>query len=83
MTLFRFPEDDSQRDAWVRVIKWENWMPSEQSRLCQLHFISGRPSHVLNNLDYVTTLFNFKSTSATLEKSNMDRYERLQARRRK
>ena len=83
MTLFRFPEDESQRDAWVRAIKRENWTPSEQSRLCQLHFISGRPSRFPNNPDYVPTRFTFRSTSAILEKSNTDRYERLQARRRK
>jgi len=83
MTLFRFPEGESQRDAWVRAIRRENWMPNEDSRLCQLHFISGRPSRIPNNPDYVPTRFSFKSASATLEKSNMNRYERLQARRRK
>ena len=25
MTLIRFPEDELQRDAWIRAIKWEKW----------------------------------------------------------
>jgi len=58
-------------------------MPDKDSRLCQLHFISGRPSRYPNNLDYAPIQFSYKSTSAVIEKGNNDRYERLQARRRK
>ena len=83
MNLFRFPEDDLQRDAWIRAIRREKWMPDEDSRLCQLHFISGRPPRYPNNPDYAPTRFSYKSTSAVIEKSNINRYERLQARRRK
>ena len=83
MNLFRFPEDELQRDAWIRAIRREKWMPDEDSRLCQLHFISGRPSRYPNNPDYAPTQFSYKSTSAVIEKSNINRYKMLQARRRK
>ena len=35
--MFRFPEDELQRDAWVRAIEWENWTPNEQSAIA-FHF---------------------------------------------
>jgi len=68
MTFIRFPEDELQRDAWIKAIRREQWMPDKDSRLCQSHFISGRPSCYPNNPYYAPTRFSYKSTSAVIEK---------------
>ena len=74
--MFRFPTDPSRRDAWVRAIKRENWTPSE-------HFISEKPSHFPNNPDYVPSKFSFTVSTSSRQRDKINRYERLQARRRK
>ena len=83
MKLFRFPTDPSRRDGWIRAIKRENWMPNEYSMVCQLHFISGKPSGFPNNPDYVPSLFSFSTSNVARQRDNVDRYERLQARRKR
>lgn len=83
MKLFRFPTDPCRRDAWIRAIKRKNWMPSEYSMVCQLHFISKRPSRFPNNPDYVPSIFSFSRSTVASQRDNVDRYERLQARRKR
>ena len=90
--LFRIPSGKSvarkkKRRAWIRAIRRENWVPNKHSRICGLHFISGRPSRDPNNPDYIPTIFSFsnskenqlttrdKETTAT---SRHDRYLRRQ-----
>ena len=51
--------------------------------ICQLYFISGKPSRFPSSPDYVPLQFCYKSALADSEASNNARYERLQARRRK
>ena len=57
--LFRFPIGKKQREAWIRAIWREKWIPNDYSRICQLHFISGRPSRDSNDPDFVPTVFSF------------------------
>ena len=80
MKLFRFPTDPVRRDAWIRAIKCENWMPNEYSVVCKLHFISVKPSPFLNNPDYVPSIFSFSTSKVARQKGNV---ERLQARRKR
>jgi len=83
MSLFWFPEDRSRREAWVRAIRQENIVVNKYTRICQVHFTSGRPSRYPNQPDYVLTRFNHKSTSVAREDRNVAHYERLQVGRRK
>ena len=78
-----FSADPSQRDAWVRAVRRENWTPSEHSRICQLHFISGKLSPFPNNPGYVPSKFSFTESTSSRQRDNVSRYERLQAHRRK
>ena len=81
--MFRFPTDPSRRDAWVRAVRRENWTPSEHSRICKLHFISGKPSPFPNNPDYVPSKFSFTVSTSSSQRDKISRHERLQSRRRK
>ena len=40
--FFRFPEHDPKRTAWINAIRRKNWTPSESSRVCSVHFLSGK-----------------------------------------
>ena len=51
--------------------------------VCQLHFILKKPSHFPNNPDYVPSVFNFNTNSATCPKEKVDRFTRLQERRKR
>ena len=81
--MFRFPVDPSRRDAWIRAIRREHWKPTEYSMVCQLHFILKKPSRFPNNPDYVPSVFNFNTNSATCRKEKVDRFTRLQERRKR
>ena len=86
--LFRVPSGKSvackkKRRAWIRAIRRKNWAPNKHSRICSLHFISGRPSKGPNNLDYVPTIVSFTNHSTerdeeTTATSRHDRYLRRQ-----
>ena len=39
--FFHFPRDEERRSKWIAAIKRQNWTPSEYSRLCSAHFITG------------------------------------------
>lgn len=81
--MFRFPTDPSRRDAWVRAIRRENWKPNEYSVVCKLHFILEKPSRFPNNPDYVPSKFSFNTSSAVYQQDKLNRFVRLQARRKK
>ncbi|KAK7861885.1 hypothetical protein R5R35_001482 [Gryllus longicercus] len=38
--VFKFPADSQQRRKWIHAIKRENFVPSEHSVVCELHFQS-------------------------------------------
>ena len=81
--MFRFPVDPSRRDAWIRAIRREHWKPNEYSMVCQLHFILKKPSPFPNNPDYVPSVFNFNTNSTTCCEEKVDRFRRLQERRKR
>jgi len=64
----------------MRAIRCENWRPNEYSRICQLHFILGKSSPFPNNP--LPSKFSFGDATTGREIDTVDRYERLQARRR-
>lgn len=40
--FFRFPKENTRRKAWVQAVRREKWQPSDSSRICGLHFITGK-----------------------------------------
>ena len=83
MKLFRFPTNPSRRDAWIRAIRRDNWIPNEYSMVCQLHFILEKPSPFPNNPDYVPSKFSFSVVTPGRQVDTVARYDRLQARRKR
>lgn len=36
--IFRFPKDEARRRQWMIAVRRENWVPSDNSRICSIHF---------------------------------------------
>jgi hypothetical protein len=79
--LYRFPMDPERRSLWIQAIKREKWQPTEHSRICGRHFISGRPSRFRNDPDFVPSIFVFSKTKEKANASRVARYQRLIKRR--
>ncbi|XP_041959608.1 uncharacterized protein LOC121718606 [Alosa sapidissima] len=54
--VYRFPKENVQRDAWIAAVKRDGWIPTSNSRICSIHFISGKPSNDPLSPDYAPTL---------------------------
>jgi len=39
--FFRFPRDPERRQQWVNAIKRKDFVPTEHSRICSKHFVTG------------------------------------------
>ena len=68
---------------WVRAIRQENWKANEYNVVCKVHFILEKPSRFPNNLDYVPSKFSFNMSSAVYQQDKLNRFVRLQVRRKK
>ena len=74
VSFFRFPRRNKDRfDAWVRATRWNrrdsSWNPNFRDHLCSKHFVTGKPSTIENNPDYVPSIF---ATGLVRKKSKAD-----------
>ncbi|XP_049519022.1 uncharacterized protein LOC125943597 [Dermacentor silvarum] len=70
------------RHARVQAVRREKWQPSDSSRICGLHFITGAPSPFPNHPDWAPNVFAFKKANREAEEKKCDRYERTLKRKR-
>ncbi|XP_066263592.1 uncharacterized protein [Branchiostoma lanceolatum] len=70
-SFYRFPRDEPRRGRWIAAVKREDWLPTDSSRLCSTHFISGKKSDDTLSPDYVPSLFAYVS-SPVKRKRNRD-----------
>lgn len=47
----------SMRKRWTIATSRDKWLPSKHNRLCSGYFVSGRPSTILDSVDYVPSIF--------------------------
>ncbi|KAL3202170.1 hypothetical protein MRX96_012141 [Rhipicephalus microplus] len=90
--LFRFPASTRQatrRKKCVRAIRRVNadgspWKPTDNTRVCSNHFVSGVPSRFMTHPDYVPSIFKHmvaRCTGSTGTARSTARFERLMRRR--
>ncbi|KAG5832698.1 hypothetical protein ANANG_G00293900 [Anguilla anguilla] len=80
--FYAFPRDTRRKKRWVYALKREWWTPTASSRVCSVHFISGRRSDDPESPDYVPSWFAH-TTTAEKERlmAAMRRYRRRQGAR--
>ena len=57
MKFFVFPADPKLQKRWTVAIYKDKWLSSKHNRPCSAHFVSGRPSNVLDSVDYIPNMF--------------------------
>ncbi|KAJ8391023.1 hypothetical protein AAFF_G00096440 [Aldrovandia affinis] len=77
--FYIFPRDTVRKKRWVAAVKREGWTPASHSKLCSMHFITGRRSDDPLSPDYVPSWFAHTTTEEK-ERSMaaMRRYKRSQ-----
>ncbi|XP_032424068.1 uncharacterized protein LOC116723350 [Xiphophorus hellerii] len=63
LSFYRFPKDPERRTLWVQAVCRRNWNPTDYSRICSKHFISGQKSNNPLSPDYVPSLFAYTPTA--------------------
>ena len=48
LKFFKIPKDVDLQQKWITAIKRENWMPTEHTRMCSKHFISGKANNKIS-----------------------------------
>ncbi|XP_070377472.1 uncharacterized protein [Dermacentor albipictus] len=56
-----------KRALWISAVRRANpdgslWQSTKHARICGAHFITGRPSKLINHPDYVPTAFTYSKT---------------------
>ena len=57
MRFHRFPEDARRKELWIKAVSRDKWELKTHHRLFSEHFVSGKRSKDLEDVDYVPTIF--------------------------
>ncbi|XP_019855499.1 PREDICTED: uncharacterized protein LOC109584257 [Amphimedon queenslandica] len=78
ISFFCFPTDPAKRERWIAAIKRDNWSPSEYSRVCSRHFVTGKHSDDPRHVDYAPSIFHYNARADTEDHgaASMERYHR-------
>ncbi|XP_041965645.1 THAP domain-containing protein 1-like isoform X1 [Alosa sapidissima] len=83
-TFYNIPKNKERRQKWIAAIKRDQWTPTEHSRLCNEHFITGQKSENPLHPDYVPSLFAYLKPGERQRKINSySKFEQTQAVKRK
>uniref|UniRef100_T1IXF2 THAP-type domain-containing protein n=1 Tax=Strigamia maritima TaxID=126957 RepID=T1IXF2_STRMM len=62
--FIKFPADSILADKWKLVVGRESgFKVTRNTRICSLHFVSGRRSYEPNSIDYIPSIFPVKTVS--------------------
>ena len=82
--FYRFSTNSEQKEKWIAAINRKNWQPSNSSRICSTHFISGKLSSDRLLPDFAPTLFSFTQSPAKRRGDrDLQRYQQLSASKRR
>jgi hypothetical protein len=79
---FPLVRNPTQALLWKQAINrveadGSKWIPRPTHIICGKHFISGEPSNIQNNPDYVPSIFPTKQRRKKREIEMMNRYQRV------
>ena len=59
LKFYRIPKDIKRRKVWLDRIRRQNFMPTNNTRLCSTHFVGGNKSDDPNHEAYNPSVFDF------------------------
>ena len=68
ISFFRFPKDKRKRQAWIKAVNRDEWMPNDHSWICSEHFVQGWHGDDPEDENYAPTLFSYKQTVVNKER---------------
>ena len=85
LSFYHFPADPVRRAQWGAAVSRKNWEPTEYSRLCSVHFVSGSKSNDKLSPDYMPSIFSHTNSPIKRKaERNVHAYtRRKEARRRR
>ncbi|XP_068085668.1 THAP domain-containing protein 5 isoform X2 [Anabrus simplex] len=54
VSVFSFPTDDSERAKWLRAIRRDDFVPSQNAKVCELHFKT-------HEVEWTTSMYDEKN----------------------
>ncbi|XP_060755369.1 peroxynitrite isomerase THAP4-like isoform X1 [Neoarius graeffei] len=79
-SFYRFPTDPDKRAKWIAAVNRQDWEPTEYSRLCSDHFISGARSNHPLSPDFVPSVFQHTSSPVKRKgQQSLESFQRRQA----
>ena len=76
VSFFRFPADARKRLAWTKAVNRQDWVATDHTYICSVHFVDGWHSDDPSDVNYRPTLFAYKSESITSAKTEESRQAR-------
>ena len=69
LQFFRIPKDINRRRVWLKSIRRRNFSPTENTRLCLMHFLGGQKSDDIDSAYYNPSSFKHHRVKAKLTRS--------------
>ena len=69
LQFYRIPKDINRRRVWLKRIRRKNFMPTENTRLCSVHFLGGQKSDDIDSVSYNPSIFKHSHVKPKLKRS--------------
>ena len=69
LQFYRIPKDINRRKVWLRSIRRKNFSPTDNTRLCSVHFLGGQKSDDIDSASYNPSIFKYSRVKAKLTRS--------------
>lgn len=69
LQFYRIPKDINRRRIWLERIRRKNFSPTENTRLCSVHFLGGQKSDVKDSVSYNPSIFKHSHAKPKLKRS--------------
>ena len=72
LQFYRIPKESLRRKLWLKRIRREGFTPTENTRLCSVHFTGGRKSDVSSSAAFVPTIFEHSHSNSQTTRSTVN-----------
>ena len=69
LQFYRIPKDINRRRVWLKRIRRKNFSPTDNTRLCSVHFFGGQKSDEMESVSYNPSIFKHSHVKPKLTRS--------------